>query len=171
MVLITGLGNPGRKYKKTRHNIGFMIIDALKQENLDDVILLKPQTYMNQSGKEIKPTIKKNKIKIEDILVIHDDIDLPFNTIRINKNVSSAGHKGVQSIINELGTQNFTRIRIGINPNRKVDTEKFVLEKFSKEEKKQLKQIIKEAIEEIKKILVPSPAPERFRSPRKSKET
>ena len=95
--------------------------------------------------------------------MIHDDVDLPFGEVRISKNVSSAGHKGVLSIINELGTQDFTRIRIGINPhlaggqaNRKVDTERFVLEKFTKEENKQLDEIIKQAIEIIKRELCQS---------------
>lgn len=151
MIIIVGLGNPGRKYKKTRHNIGFLIIDELKSFDFaqdKDVILLKPQTFMNQSGKEVKAVMNKNKIS--DLIVVHDDIDLPFNEIRISKNISSAGHKGVQSIIDELGTQDFTRIRIGINPGHKVDTEKFVLEKFTKEEKKKLKDIIKKAIKEIK---------------------
>jgi len=152
MKLIVGLGNPGRKYKKTRHNIGWLVLDELKKSiDKDKIILLKPTTYMNNSGKEVKPVVQKNKINIENIIVIHDDIDLPFGTIRISQNSSSAGHKGVQSIINELGTQNFTRIRVGINPGCKIGAEKFVLEKFTKEEKKQLKQIIKQAIEEIKK--------------------
>ncbi len=95
--------------------------------------------------------------------MIHDDIDLPFGEVRISKDVSSAGHKGVQSIINELGTQDFTRVRIGINPrlvgeqaDRKIDTERFVLEKFTKEENKQLDEIIKQAIETIKRELCQS---------------
>jgi len=155
MKLIVGLGNPGRRYKKTRHNVGFIVIDELKRHiPKKDAILLKPLTYMNNSGKEVKAVMDKNKIS--DLIVIHDDVDLPFNEIRISKNVSSAGHKGVLSIINELGTQDFTRIRIGINPGRKVDTEKYVLEKFTKEENKQLNEIIKQAIETIKRELCQS---------------
>lgn len=157
MILIVGLGNPGKKYKKTRHNVGFMVVDELKK-SLDktrdrNTILLKPTTYMNNSGKEVKSVIENCKLKIVNLLVVHDDIDLPFGTIRISKNISSAGHKGVQSIINELRTQDFTRIRIGINPDRKVDTERFVLEKFTKEENKELKNIIKEAVSEVKQLL------------------
>jgi len=149
MNLIVGLGNPGFKYKKTRHNIGFMIIDELKKQiDKKQNILLKPLTYMNNSGKEVKTVMRKNKI--ENLIVIHDDIDLPFKEIRINKNSSSAGHKGVQSIINELKTQDFIRIRIGIKSEQKTSTEKFVLEKFRKKEKKQLKEIINNAIEAIK---------------------
>lgn len=152
MKLIVGLGNPGRRYKKTRHNVGFRIIDSLDLAQDKEIILLKPQTYMNNSGKAVRSVKDKHKIKSENIIVIHDDIDLPFGEVRISKNVSSAGHKGVLSIINELGTQDFTRIRIGINPGRKVDTEKYVLEKFSKEENKQLNNIIKKAVLEITQL-------------------
>lgn len=159
MKLIVGLGNPGRKYKKTRHNIGFVIIDELKRHiSKKDAILLKPLTYMNNSGKEVKSVMDKNKIS--DLIVVHDDVDLPFNEIRVSKNISSAGHKGVQSIINELGTQNFIRVRVGIKPRwdqksqrgKKINTERFVLEKFTKEEKKQLKDIIKKAVLEITQL-------------------
>jgi len=156
MKLIVGLGNPGRKYKKTRHNVGFGIIDSLDLAQDKEIILLKPQTYMNNSGKEVKGLAIKYKIQNTDIIVIHDDVDLPFGEVRVSKNVSSAGHKGVLSIINELGTQDFTRIRIGINPGRKVDTEKYVLEKFTKEENKQLNEIIKQAVETIKRELCQS---------------
>ena len=175
MKLIVGLGNPGRRYKKTRHNVGFMVIDELvdkwqksKKANCvyskqGDIEYIKPLTFMNNSGKAVRSVKDKHKIKPENIIVIHDDIDLPFGEVRISKDVSSAGHKGVQSIINELGTQDFTRVRIGINPrlvgeqaDRKIDTERFVLEKFTKEENKQLDEIIKQAIETIKRELCQS---------------
>jgi PTH1 family peptidyl-tRNA hydrolase len=153
MILIVGLGNPEKKYAKTRHNIGFRVIDELKSLDFvqnKDTILLKPETFMNDSGKATKAMISYYKIPLENLYVIHDDIDLPFGNIRVSKDSSSAGHKGVQSIIDELGTQNFTRIRIGIRPQKEVDTIKFVLQKFSKEEEKQLKEIIKKAVEQIK---------------------
>jgi len=172
MKLIVGLGNPGRRYEKTRHNVGFMVIDELvdkwqKSKKINcvyskgkNVEFIKPLTYMNNSGKAVRSMKDKQKIKPENIIIIHDDIDLPFGTIRVSKNISSAGHKGVQSIINEIGTQDFTRIRIGINPclvggqaNRKVDTERFVLEKFTKQEEKELKNIIKEAVSKVKQLL------------------
>ena len=160
MKLIVGLGNPGRKYKKTRHNIGFRVIDALKNEiSAKDVILLKPQTFMNNSGKSVKSLSTKYKLQSTDIIVVHDDIDLSFGTIRISKNRSSAGHKGVQSIIDELGTQAFTRVRIGIRPKEKLARQNenllagFVLQKFSKQEEKQLKEIIKKAVLEITQLL------------------
>lgn len=159
MKLIVGLGNPGRKYKKTRHNVGFMIIDELKRHiSKKDAILLKPTTYMNNSGKEVKAVIENSKLKIENLYIIHDDIDLPFGTIRVSKDSSSAGHKGVQSIINELGSQAFTRLRIGIRQetgNKKQETDKFVLQNFSKQEKKQLKQIIKQGTTLILKNIAP----------------
>ena len=154
MILIVGLGNPEKKYAKTRHNIGFRVIVALK-DSFDhardkEIILLKPDTFMNNSGRTVKSLTTKYKILTTDIVVVHDDVDLPFGIIRESKNSSSAGHKGVQSIIDELGTQNFTRIRIGINPGHKVDIEKFVLKNFTKTEEKQLKEIIKKAVEQIK---------------------
>jgi len=151
MILIVGLGNPGRKYTKTRHNIGFRVIDALKDEISDkNVILLKPDIFMNNSGKAVKKELKYSKLNTQDLIVIHDDIDLPFGTIRVSKDSSSAGHKGVQSIIDELRTKDFTRIRIGIKPSHEVDTTEFVLNRFSKEEEKQLKEIIKKAAETIR---------------------
>ena len=176
MILIIGLGNPGKKYKKTRHNIGFMVIDELingeqvkakikrkktnsatweTSYNYKKIILIKPLTFINNSGKVVKAIVNNLKSSIQSLVVIHDDIDLPLGKIKISKNVSSAGHKGVQSIINELKTKNFIRVRIGIAPEIKEkpeNTTKFVLEKFNKKEKKELKQIIKKAVEEIKNL-------------------
>ncbi len=151
MILIAGLGNPGKKYKKTRHNIGFGVIDELNKKSFQkDVILFKPQTFMNNSGQAVSK--KMSKLNPEKLIVVHDDIDLPLGTIRISKNKSSAGHKGVQSIIDQLGTQQFTRIRIGIQPSDKKpqNTDKFVLEKFSKQEKKIIKLTIEQAVEIVK---------------------
>ncbi len=148
MILIVGLGNPGKKYEKTRHNVGTRAIDELKVLDLKNVILVKPKTFMNESGKAVKPLIEKYKIKPEDLIVIHDDIDLPLGKIRIVKNRGSAGHKGVESIIRELKTENFIRFRIGIQPQsgKPKNPENFVLQKFNKEEEK----IVKEEV--IKKI-------------------
>jgi len=159
MKLIVGLGNPGKKYAKTRHNIGFRIVDALKKIISDkDIIFLTPDAFMNESGKTVQKALAYYKIPIENLYVIHDEIDLPFGEIRISRNSSSAGHKGVQSIIDELKTQDFTRIRIGIRPRLRqgfggqaeIDTTKFVLEKFSKAEEKALKDVIKKAVDMIK---------------------
>ncbi len=176
MILIVGLGNPGTKYKKTRHNIGFRVLDEFQIENnfsnfefskksnslISDgvvkdktILLAKPQTFMNNSGKAVKALINFYKMKISDIIVIHDDIDLVFGTIRISEKRGSAGHKGVKSIIKELGTKDFTRIRIGIRnqkPGTKKNTEKYVLEKFIEQEEQELEKIIKQSLEFLKSI-------------------
>lgn len=153
MKLIVGLGNPGLSYKNTRHNIGFMFLDAATETfNLDfklkndffgkiyqckynnqDVIFLKPMTYMNDSGKAVNAILKYYKIDVNDILVIHDDLDLPVGKIRIRANGTSGGQKGMNSIINYLGTSEIKRIRIGID--KEDDVVNHVLGKFLKEEK------------------------------------
>ena len=160
MILIVGLGNPGRKYKKTRHNVGWRVIDALKSLDFaqdKNIILLKPQTYMNKSGKEVKSIVTKYKIPTINIWVIHDDSDLPLGTIKISQDAGSAGHKGIQSIIDELKTRDFARIRIGIRPTiwpgPRKKAEEFVLKKFAKEEKEMAKKVIEKTIEIIKEGL------------------
>jgi len=164
MKLIIGLGNPGSKYQGTRHNIGFMVINKISDDFnfksifnaeiskkiLKDqkIILVKPQTFMNNSGQSIKSIIDYYKISIKNIIIIHDDIDLNLGEIKIQENCSSAGHKGVQSIIDTIGTKDFTRIRIGIKPTSQeesINTEKFVLQKFTPEEEI----IIQETIEKV----------------------
>jgi len=184
MKLIVGLGNPGLKYKKTRHNVGFQTIDKIsakykvqsaklrfsaelfkREIGSKKVILAKPQTFMNRSGESIKTVASYYKIKPENIWVIHDDIDLPLGTIRISQDGTSGGHKGIQSIINHLKTKNFPRFRIGIRPigadsRACSSTEKFVLKKFTKAEEKIIKEEIKKTAQEVvtalKKGLVPS---------------
>ncbi len=154
MILIIGLGNPGKKYEKTRHNIGFRVIDALENEISDEnIILFKPQTFMNQSGKAVKSLIAYRKLPSANLWIIHDDVDLPLGTIRVSQNVSSAGHKGVESIIRELGTKDFIRFRIGVQNKSKENAESFVLKKFTKEEEKIIEKIIKKATEIIKEGL------------------
>jgi len=152
MILIVGLGNPGRKYQKTRHNIGFRVIDQLSSLELEKVILDKPKTFMNLSGKVVKNLLKTYNLKPNNLIIIHDDIDIPLGKIRIVKNRGSAGHKGVESIIKELGTKNFARFRIGILPKtgKPQNPERFVLQKFKKEEEKIAKEVIKQTAEAIK---------------------
>jgi PTH1 family peptidyl-tRNA hydrolase len=196
MVLIVGLGNPGEKFKKTRHNLGFRIIDEfLEKNNFPDfrlsgrfkaeisegevndelIVLTKPQTFMNESGKAVKKLIGNWKSalrgvrfasrEIGNLVVVHDDIDLPLGKIRIIKNRGAAGHKGVQSIINELKSKNFIRIRIGIKPQKIINNkqltinkiEKFVLQKFNKEEEKILKEVIEKVVEAIEFFLKNGP--------------
>ncbi len=154
MILITGLGNPGEKFKKTRHNVGFQVLDEFAKRNdfpdfrfsrkfnsllsegfLDEkkIILAKPQTFMNESGKAIKSLVSSFKPQASRVWVIHDDIDLPLGKIRIAISRGAAGHRGIESIIKELGTKNFIRFRIGICPKtgKPKNLEKFVLQKPS----------------------------------------
>lgn len=166
MITIIGLGNPGKKYNRTRHNIGFRVIEHFARENKfpafkiikkynslisksklndEEVILAKPQTFMNNSGKAVKSLAKSYKLKTKNLMIVHDDIDLALGKIKIMENRGSAGHKGVQSIINELDTQNFVRLRIGIKSELNIETEDFVLEKFKKEEEEIIKEVIKKS--------------------------
>ncbi len=146
MILIVGLGNPGKKYKNTRHNFGFQVIDALKIKN-EKIILFKPQTFMNESGQAVKKLIAKHQLPISNLLVVHDDIDLPLGTIKLVKNRGAAGHKGVQSIIDALGTKDFHRLRLGIRPEIKPrNVDKFVLQEFTKTENKVKKESIEKAV-------------------------
>ena len=175
--LICGLGNPGEQYEKTRHNVGFMVLDAaaskfqassfkfqanlnaqVSEGILDDqnIVLAKPQTFMNSSGDAVKNIYTKYQIPdTKYIIVVHDDIDLPVGTIRISQASGSAGHKGVQSIIDQLGTNEFARIRVGILPERgkSEDVENFVLKKFSKNEWPLIEAAIQNASSAIETIL------------------
>ena len=158
MILIIGLGNPGKQYENTRHNLGFRVLDLLaggeKWENkynsqflkLEDVILAKPQTFMNKSGESVKEILKF--YPDAQLVVIHDELDLPLGSIKIQKNISGAGHNGVQSIINEISTQDFIRIRLGIdNPEARgqLPGDEFVLQKFTAQEEDLLKEILEKA--------------------------
>jgi len=189
MIIIVGLGNPGKKYQNTRHNVGFQAIDEIAanfqfspapfsrggvqsifnaqiskgQIANEKIILVKPQTFMNQSGKAIKSLLKKISLNTrivelsKHLWIIHDDIDLPLGKIRIAKNRGSAGHKGAESIIKELGTKNFIRFRIGIKPKQSCKpvygAERFVLRCFTKEEKEIIKKVIKKTVKAIELFL------------------
>ena len=155
MFIIFGLGNPGKKYKKTRHNVGSMVIEELDFLTKEKVILQKPDSFMNLSGRTVKKLLKNRKLKNQNLVVVHDDIDLPVGQIRIVKNRGSAGHKGVESIIRDLGTKNFIRFRIGIKPEsgKPKNPEKFVLQNFSKKEEETVKRVIKKTAEAIKYFL------------------
>ena len=166
MVLIIGLGNPGKEYENTRHNIGFKALDAFAESNGFDpwinkkdlkcematahlggtqVILVKPATYMNNSGEAAQAVAHFYKIPAERILAVYDEIDVPFGQIRLRKGGSSAGHNGVKSLIQHLG-EDFARVRIGIGPKQpeQMDSADFVLAKFSKEQQEQLKNLTQE---------------------------
>ena len=163
MKLIVGLGNPGLRYRNTRHNIGFLIIDKLsKKFNIpikkrkykgllgrgsvksEKVTLFMPQTYMNLSGEAVREAVKKEKVNLEDTLIIYDDINLRLGLMRLRKKGSSGGHKGLGSVIGCLGTTEIPRLRIGIGKGS--DVVDFVLSPFDSGEKPLLKDIIKEVV-------------------------
>ena len=151
MKLIVGLGNPGDEYKNTRHNIGFMVVDNYlnndnnfiikfngmykrKKVNNEDVIFLKPLSYMNLSGKVVKNYVDYFKININDILIISDDLDMPCFKIKLKYKGSSGGHNGLKNISENLHTEEFKRLKIGISNDKTIDTKTYVLSKFNKEE-------------------------------------
>jgi peptidyl-tRNA hydrolase, PTH1 family len=177
MILIAGLGNPGKHYEKTRHNFGFMVLDALAKDFKADfkeskrfhaeiaevtvpfktkhvrVLLAKPQTFMNNSGQAVEALISFYKLRPEDqVWIVHDDLDVDLGTVRIRVNGSSAGQKGVQSIINHLGKDEFVRFRMGIRPEggQPKPAEEFVLEKFRAEEK----EIVEEEVKQVLEIII-----------------
>lgn len=150
--LIIGLGNPGKEYENTRHNMGYLFIDELsKQSKTADFKYEKSQTFMNKSGSGVLALAKFHRIKPENILIIHDDIDILWSKFKFSFGRSSAGHKGVESVIKALKTKNFWRLRIGIQPTAKKHTsaDKIILKKFTPTELKTLNQTIKKAIIEI----------------------
>ena len=161
MTIIIGLGNPGEQYKNTRHNVGFMAVDAFAKKNdfpefklqkksnalisdKDGVVLVKPQTFMNESGKAVKEIIKNKSV--ENLVVIHDDIDLPLGKMKIIKERGSAGHKGVESIIENIGNEGLIRIRIGIGSENKIEAMKIVLKNFSSQEQEIMDQVIEKTV-------------------------
>lgn len=152
MKLVVGLGNPGKQYERTRHNVGFRVIDAMSKPV--DVIYLKPPTFMNNSGAAVQAALRYYKIGLPDVLVVFDDKDLPLGTIRFRTKGSSGGHNGVQSIIDHLGSNQFARLKVGIAPTDPAgvisDTTDYVLAKFSKAEEKQLPEIIERVVEKVK---------------------
>lgn len=165
MKLIVGLGNPGFRYRNTRHNIGFLVVKEISKRfhipikkkkfkailgkgTVEDekVILLLPQTYMNLSGEAVREVVKEEKIEPKDILVIYDDINLKFGLIRFREKGSPGGHKGLESAIEHVGSSEFPRLRIGVGKPHKIDdVVKFVLNPFDSEEKRFLKDIIDKA--------------------------
>lgn len=143
MKLIVGLGNPGKKYEGTRHNLGFFLVDLLKKEIArPGVVFFKNSNFINEAGEEVRKTISFYKIPLEDVLVIHDDFDLELGQFKLHANRSSAGHKGVQSLIDQLGSQNFSRLRVGIgHPPEGIEANDYVLERFSPQEQEVLDSI------------------------------
>ena len=171
--LIVGLGNPGREYRETRHNVGFMVVDALArsletslsrvQSNAvvgsgslagKRVILAKPQTYMNLSGQAVGPLMKFYKVPNERLMVIHDDLDLPLGVLRLRPGGGSAGQKGVASIIQRLGSQEFARLRVGIGrPNGSKDAADYVLNGFTRGEQATAEAALNRAVEAVRTFI------------------
>lgn len=165
--LIVGLGNPGREYHENRHNIGFMFVDRLAERlsisfnhlrsralvgstfyGGKEIILAKPITFMNLSGKVVSALIRCYELPLTNLLLAHDDIDLTFGTIRLRRSGSSAGHKGITSIIEELGVQEFARLRLGIGrPLGRMDPADYVLQDFSPNEQIALTNLLERAVE------------------------
>ena len=150
MKLIIGLGNPGKDYQNTRHNVGFLVVDnylntsdwkekfnALFHEtriNGEKVLFIKPLTFMNLSGDAVVKYVNYYDVDIDDILVIHDDLDLPFSSYKLKKNSSAGGHNGIKSIISRLSSDAFARLKVGVSHDRSIDTKDYVLGNFSKSE-------------------------------------
>ena len=173
MKLIAGLGNPGEKYSNTRHNIGFMVIDTLgarygirvdnnKKKSLtgsgivagEKVMMTKPQTFMNLSGEALGPLFSYLDIEIEDVIVVHDDLDLDFGRIKIKVGGGHGGHNGLRSMISHFGDKGFVRVRIGIGkPPAGWDVSRYVLNPFSDEEKTALDALIEEAADAVEMII------------------
>jgi len=167
--LIVGLGNPGRRFRNDRHNIGFMVLDRLLTRwdlkfsrsqqkaliadgKIDDhrVIFAKPQTYMNAVGKSVAPLLRYYQIPLPNLLIIFDDLDLPLSTIRIRPQGGSGGHRGMQSILQQLGSENFPRMRLGIGrPPGQMDPAAYVLQSFSKHELEVVNILLEKAVDSI----------------------
>lgn len=171
--LIVGLGNPGLRYEKTRHNLGFMLVDWLarefqtvvKREDCRALIgraeiensrveLVKPQTFMNLSGESVNCLLKKENRSADKLIVISDDLALPFGTIRLRPKGSAGGHNGLKSLIACLGTDEFIRLRIGIQPEHILnDTKNYVLENFSKTDLETVEKVLERSAEAIRTVL------------------
>lgn len=159
--LLIGLGNPGRKYAKTRHNLGFMVVDRIAEigrVDFDrkvklfgkDICMVKPETFMNISGEAVSEILHFYKVGPEKMLVVHDDLDLAFGKMKISFGSGHAGHNGIRSVIDMIGTKDFYRVRIGIGrPLHGEDTADYVLRKFTSEEEAELDDIITRAVDAI----------------------
>jgi PTH1 family peptidyl-tRNA hydrolase len=170
--LIVGLGNPGEEYESTPHNLGFLVVDRLAESNAirvsrkenmafvglgavagKNVALAKPQTYMNLSGGAVQGLLERYELKPDRLIVVYDELDLPWGSLRIRLNGSAAGHKGVKSVIGSLGTNEFARVRMGIDPGNPVNGEQFVLAKFKRAQKQEVEEVVVRAAEAVESIL------------------
>ncbi len=166
-LLIVGLGNLGKEYDGTRHNVGFMCVDEFARKNEFDawmnktdlkcqvasktlgdtrVILCKPQTFMNLSGEAVQAVFHFYKLSVEQVIVVHDEIDIDFGQVRMRMGGSSAGHNGIKSVSKMLGSEEYGRVRVGIGPKKPVrmDSADFVLQKFNEEQQSELPKLVRE---------------------------
>ena len=171
MWVIAGLGNPGRKYSRTRHNIGFMAVEEIAQRNGIEVtdrkeyrigrgsieghkvILIEPLLYMNRSGPIVNAILKKFTVQFDNLIVIHDDLDMETGKLRIRKTGSSGGHKGVESIIQNIGAKDFIRVKIGIGREPGTLVEDYVLSKFTRQEISAIKETIEKTTDAVHAII------------------
>ena len=167
MKLIAGLGNIGDKYCFTRHNAGFMALDKLAFDNnfsfreesklkcflakSNDIIYIKPTTFMNLSGEAVRAVMDYYKIDVKDILIVYDDIALDLGRIRFRANGSDGGHNGIKSVIKHVGTKEFDRLKIGIGPQPNIPSENYVLQNFPKDQLETLKDVLKKSDEALDK--------------------
>ena len=173
MKLIVGLGNPGKEYEGTRHNLGFLVIDRLAQRNNvalseqlcesrvgewccggEKILLAKPQTFMNLSGTSVAPLIEKHEVGLQDLVLVYDELDLPWTALRIKPKGSSANHNGVESVIRSLGTNEFIRMRLGIHPGHPIrNGADFVLSPFKRQQEKELDELVGYAADAVSSII------------------
>ena len=171
MLLVVGLGNPGRRYARHRHNVGYMVVDALAEEHGaasfqtrfageiarvrladEEALLLKPTTFMNQSGRSVQPAAAFFKIPVDDVVVVHDELDLPFGTVRLKKGGGHAGHNGLRSLIAHLGGPAFCRVRIGIGrppADFRGEVADYVLAPFPEDQRPQLPTSLETAAQSV----------------------
>ena len=172
MLLIVGLGNPGPEYANTPHNLGFLTVDRLAENcgvsvrrperqalvspavlEKNEVLLAKPQSHMNLSGGPVRALLEKYGLQPADLIVVHDELDLPWMSLRISVRGSSAGHNGVKSIIAALGTQEFTRLRMGIHPGRPVDAADYDLTPFHRSQQKEVEELVGRGADAVRSII------------------
>jgi PTH1 family peptidyl-tRNA hydrolase len=170
--LIVGLGNPGAEYENTPHNLGFMVIDRLaeahgirvsRKENMafvglgaigeKRVALAKPQTYMNLSGTAVKGLVERYELKADQVIVVYDELDLPWGTLKVKPKGTAAGHKGIGNVISMLGTNQIARVRLGIDVDRRVSGEKFVLAPFKRAQKQEVDEVVERGAAAVESIL------------------
>jgi PTH1 family peptidyl-tRNA hydrolase len=173
MFLVVGLGNPGEEYANTLHNLGFLVIDRLAAQHGirvtrrearalvgvgsiegRDVVLAKPQTFMNLSGTSVKPLLEKYSLTAQDLILVYDELDLPWTALRIKPKGSAAGHNGADSVIRSLGTNEFARVRLGIHPGHVIrNGADFVLSSFARRQREELDELIGYAADAVRAML------------------